>query len=58
MIQLPPKQQAQQDYRNGEGQERNPFPKGTDDHYTYAMEMHRLQLEELREIEAELHGHH
>jgi hypothetical protein len=55
---LPPKQQAQQDYRNGDGQERNPFPKGTEEYSAYSWEMHRLQLEELRELRERIYGHH
>lgn len=42
--------QAQQDYREGEGQAANPYREGTDQHSDYAWEMHRLQHNELAEM--------
>jgi hypothetical protein len=50
---LPPVQAAQWLYREGGGQDDNPYPKNTPEHETYAWEMHRLQLDELRTIRGE-----
>lgn len=51
---LPPRAVAQDVYRNGEGQDANPYPQGSRERDQFAMEMHRLQLEELKGLEAEL----
>ncbi len=41
---------AQQMYRDGQGQGDNPFSYGGRDHHSYAVEMSRLQQQELREL--------
>jgi len=35
-------------YAEGGGQESNPYPKGTEERIDFALEMHRLQVKELK----------
>ncbi len=41
---------AQQMYKDGQGQSDNPFSYASDEHQRYAVEMSRLQHQEMREL--------
>lgn len=55
---LTPRALAMRDYQDGEGQDANPFPKGSMEHQDYMMEMGRLWNEafkrEMQELRAGL----
>jgi hypothetical protein len=54
MSNLTPRTQAFKDFKGGGGQSDNPYPNGSEEHYSYMWEMTRLWDNELKDIRREL----
>ena len=53
-VKVSPREAAMVRFREGEGLESNPFPKGSDEYQQFQWEMHKLQDNEFRAEMAEL----
>lgn len=53
---MTPTVQAFKDYKNGGGQNDNPYPKESQDWWSYALEMNRLQMMSFAAEQDELRG--